>query len=117
MKKLIAVAAMLIVSLSAQADDMTEYGQLISLQVNTSGSDDFNIFRGILVLRASNVDTEYKWGGSTCTGKDLTPEQIALLQNVLLDSMMRVQLLTKPGQGGGICVVGFNMTHKKFATL
>lgn len=95
------------------ADTASDFGELVELNVTAEGSDDYGRYRGIALLRAYSVDTEYYWGGSTCPGRNLSEAQVAMLQNLGMAPYMRLQILYKPGQGGRQCIVGFAMRNVK----
>jgi hypothetical protein len=100
----------------AAADTVTDFGELVELSMTGEGSDDYGRYRGIALLRLSGVDTEFHWGGSICPGRNLSEQQVAMLQNTGMAPYMRVKISHKPGQGGAQCIVGFALRNIKFVT-
>lgn len=107
---------LLLLPFASQADDLSEYGELVSIEFLTADSDQYALFRGRVTLQVNDIDTLYTWGGSTCNNRDLSDAQVTQLQNALLAPYMRVRFRTKIGQGANLCIVGFEITNEKFLT-
>lgn len=85
-------------------------GAIISLYVSDQGSDNFAKFRGMLMLDFVGTGvTEYKWGGSTCPGRQLSEASVQLLALAQANGL-RITPETKPGQGGALCMTGFTIS-------
>lgn len=99
----------------AGADEAGPGGVVVSVEVLTSDSDEFLLFRGKLILqRTTGPLVEYTWGGSTCKGRDLTETQVSILFDLATAPYMIVVPRWKPGQGGASCLVGFQAFNRKF---
>ena len=107
----------------AYADSTVDYGRVVSIRINAQGSDDFGKFRGEVTLarkgdtkKAPPILDSYKFGGTNCSGKDLSVNQIDQLQNALTHrAHLRVRPYYKPGPGGIKCMVGFDVTGREAA--
>lgn len=113
MKRLSILLAMMITT-SAMADTDAVFGELVSVEVVSSGSDLFGLVRGNAVVRENGVDVDYVWGGNTCPGRDLTEAQVALLQNALLAPYVRIRVSHVNGQGGNLCIVRLAFVNEKY---
>lgn len=92
------------------AANVPSRGAIISLYLNSQGSDNFAKFRGILTLDFVGTGAmEYKWGGSTCPGRDVSPENVQILVMARAHGL-KVTPETKPGQGGAKCLTGFTLS-------
>lgn len=105
----------------AAADSTGAAGRVVELRVNGSGSDDYGKFRGSVKIRTPGKKgrtTEYKWGGTTCPSKDLTPEQVAILADAFARrANTHVLPRTKNGQGGAKCLVAFDLRTPRKRTV
>ncbi|NGP54454.1 hypothetical protein [Thioalkalivibrio sp. XN8] len=113
MKRLSILLALLLAT-SVMADTDAVYGELISIDVVTSGSNLFGIRRGEAVVRENGIDVTYTWGGNTCPGRNLTPEEVALLQNALLAPYLRIRISHVNGAGGNLCIVRMAFVNEKY---
>ncbi len=104
----------------ANADSKGAAGRIVEVQVNAQGSDNHALYRGAVKVRSGKKKAftyaTYKWGGSTCPGKDLTADQVAVLSEALANRS-RVSLIPrfKNGQGGNKCLVSFSLATPKIA--
>ena len=95
-----------------RADFEGDSGRILSLTHNTSGSDEQSSFRGSIVVKQRNAPAkEYKWGGFTCPGKNLTVEEVALLERAFLGWGWKIHPFFKNGQGGNSCLVAFTLSR------
>jgi hypothetical protein len=108
------LSALVLAPAVAAADSKGSPGRVASVDVNTAGSDDFSKFRGEVAIRAGSKKVQkmkverYRFGGSTCPGKDLSEAQLQML----LTAMHERDIVTpryKNGQGGHRCLVGFSI--------
>ena len=114
MKNLTLTFLLLFASSIAYGDDLTEYGELVSIEVISSLSDDALLFPGgRATLRVNGVDTVYAFSGGVCDSRSFNSER-SILQNALFAPYMRVRFRTEPGAQGATCVIGFEVTNEKF---
>ena len=114
MKKLTLTFLLLFASSIAYGDDLTEYGELVSIEGFSSLSDDAFLFPGgRATLRVNGVDTVYAFSGGLCDSRSFNSDY-SILQNALFAPYMRVRFRTEPGAQGATCVIGFEVTNEKF---
>ena len=114
MKKLFFAFLLLFASSIAFGDDLTEWGELVSIESYSTLSDDAALYPGgRATLRANGVDTVYAFSGGVCDSRSFSSSNSSL-QNALLAPYIRVRFRTEPGQVGAICVIGFELTNEKF---
>lgn len=112
MKKMFLAFLLLIMSSLAYGDDITQWGELVSVEQVGQGSDVAGSFLGRVTLRVNNVDTVYLYDSGLCTRPY---GSVQLFQNLLMAPYLRVRFRTKPaGNASDICIVGFEMTNEKF---
>lgn len=94
----------------AYADTDGTAGTVASVTVNESGSDDYSTVRGELVINEGQANRTYKWGGTVCSGRNVSETNVALLFEALRarDSVQLVPSY-KSGIGGARCLVGFKL--------
>ncbi len=118
----LALAAGLTVSGLAYADSAGDWGRVVSVRVNTPGSDDHNEQLGSLILAGERTHPrrpppteEYLWGGTKCgNGRALSEAQIAQLQDAMTHrAHLRVQPFYKPGPQGIKCIVAFDIRGRE----
>ena len=115
MKKLTLALLLLLASSIAYSDNLTEYGELVSVELIANGSDVAGLFLGRVTVRINDVDTLYSFGGTNCGAQSFSSDLISALQNALLAPYMRVRFRTGPGSGSpDTCVVGFELINEKF---
>lgn len=93
------------------ADSTGSAGVVDTLAVYESGSDDYAMANGVLTVKEGNgTKREYKWGGSLCPGRELSPESIALLFQALQDRKnIKITPSYKPGNANTRCLTGFTL--------
>ena len=112
MKKLFLAFLLLFASSIAYSDDITEYGEVVSVEDATQGSDIAGSWTGRVTLRVNDVDTVYLYQTGVCPRPY---GNIVLFQNLLMAPYMRVRFRTKPAENApGICIVGVEITNEKF---
>lgn len=112
MKKLFFAVLLLFASSIAYSDDITEYGEVVSVEEVSQGSDIAGSWTGRVTLRVNDVDTVYLYRTGVCPRPY---GNIVLFQNLLMAPYMRVRFRTKPAENApGICIVGVEMTNEKF---
>jgi hypothetical protein len=106
---LVALAfALTLPAVAHAADDVGATGYVQSLQVNTKSSDAYLQMHGRLILGTKHTSTEYRWGGTSCGSRVLDPDQVALLNQALINGL-QITPLHRDGQGSVKCLVGFTM--------
>lgn len=90
----------------AHADSLGAAGRIIELEVNNSNADTYLQYHGRLVITAVDRESEYRWGGTSCSNRTLTESQVTMLQRAI-ESGMAITPRYLPGQGANKCVVGF----------
>lgn len=90
----------------AHADSLGAGGRIIELEVNNSNADTYLQYHGRVVITAADRDTEYRWGGTSCSNRTLTESQVTMLQRAI-ESGMAITPRYLPGQGTNKCLVGY----------
>lgn len=99
---------------TATADDAGLGGSVVGVDVNTDKADLYLQYFGRLFVKNSDGDLdEYRWGGTSCGSRNLTEEQISMLQRALHNKKMTIQPRSQDGQGNTKCLVGFLLVEKK----
>ena len=112
MKKLFLAFLLLFASSIAYSDDITEYGEVVSVEEVSQGSDIAGSWTGRLTLRVNDVDTVYLYQTGVCPRPY---NDSVLFKNLLMAPYMRVRFRTKPAENApDICIVGVEMTNEKF---
>ena len=112
MKKLFLAFLLLFASSIAYSDDITEYGEVVSVEEVSTGSDIAGSWRGRVTLRVNDVDTVYQYVTGVCPRPY---GNIVLFRDLLMAPYLRVRFRTKPAENApGICIVGVEMTNEKF---
>lgn len=115
MKKLLLAFLLLLASSIALGDDITEFGELVSIELYGNGSDFGGLLGGRVTLRVDEVDTIYSFGGTFCNRSIGNTADLSALQNALLAPYMRVRFRTDPGNNvSDVCIVGIELTNEKF---
>lgn len=97
---------------SALADEDGNVGRVVSLTINTQGSDKYASFHGSLGVRKADGRRDvYFWGGSTCPAQKLDSAEVALLAEALHDRKTSVRPVYRTGEGarGARCLVAFEL--------
>ena len=113
---LAAVAALAATTLlpvqSALADEDGKVGKIVSLTINTQGSDKYASFHGSLGVRTPDGRRDvYFWGGSTCPAQKLDASEVSLLSNALQNGKTKIRPVYRTGEGarGARCLVAFEL--------
>lgn len=97
---------------SAHADEDGKVGKIVSLTINTQGSDKYASFHGSLGVRTPDGRRDvYFWGGSTCPAQKLDATEVSLLSNALQTSKSKIRPVYRTGEGarGARCLVAFEL--------
>ena len=112
MKKMLLAFLLLFASSIAYGDDITEWGEIVSVEEVGQGSDVAGSFTGRVTLRVNDVDTVYLYRSGICPRPY---GNIDVFQNLLMAPYLRVRFRTKPAENApGTCIVGFELTNEKF---
>ncbi|NHK26885.1 hypothetical protein FF098_003055 [Parvularcula flava] len=102
--------ARIAVQKSDDGDTAYQRGSIVSIYVSALGSDNYGKYRGTLTLDFLGTGAmDYKWGGSTCPGRDLSGEQVQMLVMARAHDL-KVTPEHKRGQGGALCLTGFTLS-------
>ncbi len=97
---------------SALADEEGTAGRIVSLTINTQGSDKYASFHGSLGVRSTSGRRDvYFWGGSTCPAQKLAASEVALLAGALNNRKTTIKPVYRTGEGarGARCLVAFEL--------
>lgn len=87
-------------------DVVAPFGVIQSVVINEPSSNEFSSFHGLLnVSYGGNQTVLYRWGGSSCPGRNLREMSQKMLQDALANNL-KVRVQTKNGAGGSLCIVG-----------
>lgn len=92
----------------AYADSLGATGTVAGVLVNEPSADAYGFERGHLLIDEGGVTRKYPWGGTACSGRNVSDANIALL----VAAMDRGTLVTpsyKPGTGQVRCLVGMRL--------
>jgi hypothetical protein len=100
----------------ASADDTGPGGFVLAVDVNGAYSDFYKLHRGKVQIRqvSDSAVVEYTWGGTTCSGRDLTESQVARLFDLAAAPYMLLIPRYINGLGGARCLVGFTAFNRKY---
>lgn len=102
--------ARLSVQAAEPAQSPFQRGSITSIYLSAQGSDRYGMVRGILTLDFVGTGAmDYSWGGATCPGRDLSPEQVQILVMARAHGL-KVTPEHKRGQGGALCLTGFTLS-------
>lgn len=106
----VALAAVVLVPAVAYADVDGTKGTILSVTINDIAADDYTAERGHVVVNEGTATRKYQWGGTVCSGKNLSDANLALLINAL-SAKDRLEIVPsyKPGAGQARCLVGFRI--------
>jgi len=106
-------------ALASAADNSGIAGYVTSLTVNQKTSDSYSSFRGSIIVREgtepASATREYRWGGTLCSGRDLSDADIHLLVEALrgrADTQIKPRY--KTGQAATRCLVSFTLQEPVF---
>jgi hypothetical protein len=117
MKQLLGILGFVTVAMVATpasaADQTGPRGQLISLQINARGSDDFSNYHGAARIKVWSKGKpkvhKYMWGGANCPSRDLEHEQIELLSIALTENVNIVPKFKNGQIPNSRCLVSFKL--------
>jgi hypothetical protein len=95
--------------LALAADQTGTEGRAKSLQVNAPSSDAHLQYHGRVFVQAGKNTTEYRWGGTSCGSRTLTPELVSLLADTVRQGDSTIVPIFQNGQGSTKCLVGFTI--------
>lgn len=109
---LIAALTAALLPATALADSTGNIGTVSKFTVYESSSDNYGMSKGSLFVKerkekGKQEEREYKWGGSLCPGRELSPETIGLLFEVLRDRKTKITPTYKTGVANTRCLTGF----------
>lgn len=108
--KFAAVSAVVLVPVVAFADADGLVGAVASLTVNESTADDYAVERGNLYVNEASATRKYQWGGTACSGRNISDANIQLLVNAM-QNRDKLQVVPSYKTGAGLvrCLVGFKL--------
>ena len=95
------------------ADEKGAEGKVKSVEVNAPSSDGYLQFHGRVFVSGGKTTTEYRWGGTACGSRTLSPEMVNLLVDSVRAEDVRIVPNFQDGQGSAKCLVGFTIKHKE----
>jgi hypothetical protein len=108
-----ALALALAIPLTANAADETgPEGRAKTIQVNTPSSDVYLQYHGRVFVNTGKKSAEYRWGGTSCGSRTMSPEMIDLLVDAVRAEDVRIVPIYQDGQGSTKCLVGFSLKDK-----
>jgi hypothetical protein len=112
-EKLFLAFLLLFASSIAYSDDITEWGEVVSVDEVSQGSDAVGPWTGRVTFRANGVDSVFLYGTGYC---QRTYGNIVLFRDLLMAPYLRVRFRTKPAENiaGFTCIVGVELTNEKF---
>lgn len=98
--------------LEVEQAEALKWQTIHSLRVLERTNDDYAKMHGELEVYpvSKNKTYTYRWGGSSCPGRNLTETNVMLLGEGLTHKM-KIQIEMKLGQGGSKCIVGFRLGY------
>lgn len=107
-----ALALALAIPLTANAADATgPEGQAKTIQINTPSADVYLQYHGRVTVTSGKKTAEYRWGGTSCGSRTMSPEMIELLVDAVRENV-RITPIYQDGQGTTKCLVGFTLKDK-----
>lgn len=105
-----ALAVVMSVPALAYADTDGAVGSVASVSINEPSADDYGTERGNIIVNEGSANRKYQWGGTACSGRNLSDASIALLVDAMRNKDT-VQILPsyKPGTSQARCLVGFRL--------
>ena len=108
------VAAM--VPATAHADETGTAGTVDKIEINTPSADAYLQYHGRVILqwgKNGNNKAEYRWGGTSCGTRVITPDLIEVLVDAARRGNVYITPRFQPGQGDAKCLVGFGLEEKR----
>jgi hypothetical protein len=113
----IALASVLAVPVVAHAADQSgTEGQPLRVEINAPSADAYLQYHGRLFVVSGTTTTEYRWGGTSCGSRTMTPEMVQLLLDSVRQSGAVLTPTFQAGQGTSKCLVGFSIAVKESTT-
>jgi len=108
--KVAALAAVVLVPAVAFADADGIVGTVASVVINESTADDYAVERGSMIVNEGAVTRKYQWGGTACSGRNVSEANITLLVEAM-QNQDRLQIVPSYKTGAGLarCLVGFKL--------
>jgi hypothetical protein len=108
--KVAALTAVVLAPTVAFADADGIVGTVTSVVVNESSADDYSTERGSLIVNEGNVTRKYQWGGTACSGRNVSEANIQLLIEAMSNrDKLQIVPSYKTGAGLARCLVGFKL--------
>lgn len=92
----------------AHADSLGTTGTVAEVMVNEPSADDYGVQIGYLIVNEGGVKRKYQWGGTACSGRNVSSQNIALLVGAMR-SGVTITPSYKPGTSQARCLVGFRL--------
>jgi hypothetical protein len=110
----LALALALPASVLASGDQAGAEGRAKTIEVYTPSADTYLQYHGRIVIAAGKTSTEYRWGGTSCGTRTMTPEMVALLVDAVRNQDATLITPTfQNGQGSSKCLVGFALKNNE----
>lgn len=108
--KVAALTAVVLVPAVAFADADGIVGTVASVVVNESSADDYAVERGSLIVTEASATRKYQWGGTACSGRNVSEANIELLVEAM-QNRDKLQIIPSYKTGAGLarCLVGFKL--------
>lgn len=104
----------MLISAPGWAEETGEPGFIESLELVSISAENYPLYHGELILQTEFGEVAYRWGGSSCPGKDLNNEESRHLLEALIQysqsAHMHITPTYKNGQGQNICLVSYVAT-------
>lgn len=94
------------------ADEKGSEGRAKTIEVNAPSSDSYLQFHGRVFVTSGKTTTEYRWGGTSCGSRTMSPEMVELLVGAVRAEDVRIVPSFQDGQGSTKCLVGFSIKRK-----
>jgi len=108
--KFAAVSVVVLVPAVAFADADGIVGTVASVVVNESSADDYAVERGSIVVNEASATRKYQWGGTACSGRNISEANIQLLVRAMQNrDKLQIVPSFKTGAGLARCLVGFKL--------
>lgn len=96
------------------ADKSGSEGRAKTIEVNAQSSDSYIQYHGRLFVTSGKTTTEYRWGGTSCGSRTMSPEMVQLLVDIVRDrDEIRISPTYQDGQGSTKCLVAFSLKNKE----
>ena len=108
--KVAALTAVVLVPAVAFADADGIVGTVASVVVNESSADDYAVERGSIIVTEASATRKYQWGGTACSGRNISEANIELLVEAM-QNRDKLQIIPSYKTGAGLarCLVGFKL--------